>query len=177
MIDKIEEIQATFAKENLRFAGEELDTIIGTASNHAERFTIKGPVDGHELQRDQRFSFYGRWANYTNKRTGKTERQFHFKTVVPLNQYGGALNQYGSIPGRKNKGWARKRKQFFVESKGKTLLMRPKGRDDQIVVGVVAKNPVYKKRFPFYKIADGLIRRVFPKEMNKALKKALATAR
>lgn len=90
MIDKIEEIQATFAKENLRFAGEELDTIIGTASNHAERFTIKGPVDGHELQRDHRFSFYGRWANYTNKRTGKTERQFHFKTVVPLKPIGRA---------------------------------------------------------------------------------------
>lgn len=90
MIDKIEEIQATFAKENLRFAGEELDTIIGTASNHAERFTIKGPVDGHELQRDQRFSFYGRWAKYTNKRTGKTERQFHFKTFVPLKPIGRA---------------------------------------------------------------------------------------
>ena len=98
-------------------------------------------------------------------------------TVVPMNRYGGALNAYGSIPGRKNKGWARKRKQFFVESKGKTLLMRPKGRDDQIVVGVVARNPVYKKKFPFYKIADGLIKRVFPKEFNKSLKKALATAR
>ena len=98
-------------------------------------------------------------------------------TVVPMNQYGGALNNYGSIPGRKQKGWAKRRKQFFVESKGKTLLMRPKGRDDQIVVGVVAKNPVYKKRFPFYKIADGVVTRVFPKEFSKALKQALATAR
>ena len=98
-------------------------------------------------------------------------------TVVPLNQYGGALNAYGSIPARKNKGWAKKRKQFFVESKGKTLLMRPKGRDDQIVVGVLTDNPVYKKRFPFYKIASGVVTRVFPKELNKSLKKALATAR
>lgn len=88
MLDRIEEVNATFEKEKLRFAGEELDTIIGTARNHSDRFTIKGPVDGFELQRDQRFSFYGRWANYTNKRTGKTERQFHFKTVVPLQPIG-----------------------------------------------------------------------------------------
>ena len=99
------------------------------------------------------------------------------KTVVPLNQYGGALNQYGSIPSRKQKGWAKKRKQFFVESKGKTLLMRPKGRDDQVVVGVMTDNPVYKKRYPFYEVAGGVVKRVFPKEFKRALAEALRTAR
>ena len=99
------------------------------------------------------------------------------KTVVPLNQYGGKLNAYGSIPARKSRGWAKKHKQFFVESKGKTLLMRPKGRDDQAVVGVMTDNPVYKKRYPFYEIADGVVKRVFPKEFNRALAEALRTAR
>jgi hypothetical protein len=96
-------------------------------------------------------------------------------TVVPMNQYGGALNKYGSIPGRRAKGWANKRKQFFVESKGKTLLMRPSGRDDQVVVGVITSNPVYKKKFPFFIIAQGLVKRVFPREMDKGLKRAIAT--
>ena len=97
--------------------------------------------------------------------------------VVPLNQYGGKLNKSGNIPSRKAKGWAKRNKQFFVESKGKTLLMRPKGKDDQIVVGVIAKNPRYKKLFPFYRIAESVVAKYFPREFSKALTKALATAR
>ena len=99
------------------------------------------------------------------------------KTVVPLNEYGGKLNKYGSIAGRRTNGWANRHKQFFVKSKGKTLLMRPQGRDDQVVVGVMKHNPVYKRKFPFFQIAGGVVKRMFPREFNKALAHALRTAR
>ena len=43
---------------------------------------IKGQADDDELKTDQEYRFYGRWTSYKNKRTGDTERQFHFSSFV-----------------------------------------------------------------------------------------------
>lgn len=80
------EITATFERERMRFAGDEIDTIIGIAripSCPSETIiTIKGPCAPDELQPNCEYVFFGHWSSYKNKRTGQTEKQFHFSSFV-----------------------------------------------------------------------------------------------
>lgn len=85
MAARLEEITATFLGERMRFANEDGDTIIGRAWMNGDaniQIAIKGQADIDELQPEQTYRFYGRWTNYTNKRTQQTEKQFAFQSFV-----------------------------------------------------------------------------------------------
>lgn len=85
------EITATYFGERFRFANGSGDVIVGDAE-YADNLaaaigpslvTVKGPDDeGRPLRQNRTYRFYGRWSNYTNKRTNETEKQFHFATYV-----------------------------------------------------------------------------------------------
>lgn len=80
-----EELTATYLAERFRFANPAGDVVIIDA--HANStingpVTLKGPAEIDELQRNQTYRFYGHWSSYKNKRTGKTEQQFHFTSFT-----------------------------------------------------------------------------------------------
>ena len=94
-----EEITATFISERHRFANDDCDVIIGEARLSPTResesgqldlddiddcpfITVKGPSLDGELRTGQEYVFFGCWTSYTNKRTGKTEKQFAFNSFV-----------------------------------------------------------------------------------------------
>ncbi len=96
------EIVATYQTQAFRFENANGDVVVGKArqqidesdngssgdngsngSTHGEIITIKGQEDqGCQLLRNKQYRFFGRWRDYTNRRTGKTERQFHFDSYV-----------------------------------------------------------------------------------------------
>ena len=83
----IEEIEAIYHGESFRWG----ETLVGQVelANGSRRpgvepwISVKGEADPDELQDRQRYRFYGRFSNYINKRTGKSETPFHFQTFVP----------------------------------------------------------------------------------------------
>jgi exodeoxyribonuclease V alpha subunit len=88
------ELTAIFETERHRFENADGDTIIGTArpvnGKVADPIAIKGKADRGELQQHLSYRFYGHWSDYKNPRTGKTERQFAFKTFVASQPHGRA---------------------------------------------------------------------------------------
>lgn len=76
----MEEITAVFCEERHRWD----QTIVGAAQMDVDGETvgisIKGTADLDELHRSATYRFYGKWTNYTNRRTGREERQFVFST-------------------------------------------------------------------------------------------------
>ncbi len=89
------------------------------------------------------------------------------------------LNTFGNIAGRK-RGLVKGNKQFIATIKGITgVWARTGGKKKQGVKLLVAfeKEVSYKKRFPFFKIANGVARNKFPRNFNKALERAFATMR
>lgn len=88
MAKKLIEITATYIGERIRFEGP-IDTVIGTATtNEGEQITVKGPEDDGEPGQHQTYRFYGSWSSYENKYTGKTEKQFVWKTFVHCEPHG-----------------------------------------------------------------------------------------
>jgi len=81
------EITGRFITERFRFESRdpsEYDTII--ADIHIDgtdgETTIKGRANVDELTSNMQYRFFGKWSNYKNTRTGKTEKQFHFNSFV-----------------------------------------------------------------------------------------------
>lgn len=82
----LEEIEAVYHGETFRWG----ETIVGQVElcngsrlpNLDPWISIKGEADDDELEPRRRYRFYGRFSNYTNRRTGITEKQFHFQTFV-----------------------------------------------------------------------------------------------
>jgi hypothetical protein len=95
---KLIELSAIFDCERFRFENADGDVIIADAQlvngscpdSNDPHITIKGKADLDELRRKQTYRFYGQWSNYQNKRTGKTEKQFHFQTFVEAAPHGRA---------------------------------------------------------------------------------------
>lgn len=109
-----EEITARFEYERFRFENPSGDVIIGDAwlcngngngsetdhnddpfgfndDNDGRSITIKGEADIDELKHGCDYRFLGRWTTYENRRTGQTEKQFHFSSFVasaPLSREG-----------------------------------------------------------------------------------------
>jgi len=96
-------------------------------------------------------------------------------TGVPVNA---RLNKFGNIPGRR-KGLIKKKKQFISTINGVAGVWERVGRGGKTLKLITAfkKTVQYKKRFPFYKIIQGVVKGRFNKHMSKRLKFALATAR
>jgi exodeoxyribonuclease V alpha subunit len=88
------EITAIFDRERLRFENADGDTIIGDArivnGEVGPAVTIKGKAESGDLQQHLAYRFYGHWTEYHNKRTGKLEKQFAFKTFVASQPHGRA---------------------------------------------------------------------------------------
>lgn len=85
MAAKLQEITATFLREDFRFANPEGDTIVGTVWVNGEvnkELSIKGQADLDELLPQQTYRFYGTQGSYKNKRTGVTSPQFIFQSFV-----------------------------------------------------------------------------------------------
>lgn len=83
------EITATYQSERIRFPGDEIDTVIGVVrlpatspDTYDSMVTIKGPAAVDELREGCDYVFFGHWSTYKNKRSGQTEKQFHFSSFV-----------------------------------------------------------------------------------------------
>jgi len=89
------------------------------------------------------------------------------------------LNAYGNIPGKKT--GIIKAKDFKATIGGKTAIWKRTGRkgNKKLVpqVWLDTKAPQYKKRFPFYRIAEGVVKNVYHREFTKSLRHAVRTAR
>lgn len=104
---RIEEITATIIDERFRFGEGDEPTVILDATGAAEgtaapcRFALKGKAENGDPAKHMTYRFYGRWTNYTNQRTGDTERQFHFKTFVKATPLGraGVIKYLTAAPG------------------------------------------------------------------------------
>lgn len=85
------ELTAIFEFQRFLFENADGNTIIADARIvDGDRITIKGMANPGELQQHLSYRFYGHWTEYDNKRTGKAEKQFHFKTFVQSQPHGRA---------------------------------------------------------------------------------------
>lgn len=93
---KLQEIEGRFHGENFRFG----DTLVGSIAlingsqekaakvgHCGQMIAIKGMAEPDELEWRQSYRFFGRFSDYRNKRTGVTEKQFHFQTFVPARSH------------------------------------------------------------------------------------------
>lgn len=78
------ELTCVYLHELHRFQNTTSDVIIATARPQDSEceIKIKGPAEIGDLTPRLCYRFYGQWSNYHNKRTGQTEQQFHFRTLV-----------------------------------------------------------------------------------------------
>ena len=96
MAAQLQELSAIFDSERFRFENADGDVVIGEAklvngsmpANGDPWITIKGKADLDELRRHQTYRFYGRFVDYTNRRSGVTEKQFAFNTFVEAEPHG-----------------------------------------------------------------------------------------
>jgi len=91
------------------------------------------------------------------------------------------LNQYGNIMGiwsgaGSNKTLT-KAKNKFANKAGVWHKTGGKRNPKIKLIAAFVRSATYKKRFPFYKIADGVARSQFKKNLRQSLHRALTTAR
>ena len=82
---RLQEITAVYIDERFRFSNPSGDVIIGEIETDdliGGSLSIKGEADVGELIPFQKYTFYGKFSSYKNKRTGITEKQFHFNSFV-----------------------------------------------------------------------------------------------
>ena len=85
------------------------------------------------------------------------------------------LNKFGNIPGLKG-GYKLKKGQYKAKINNTSgVWERTKTRTKLIIL--FTKSATYKKRFPFYKIADGVARKKFLRNFKISLSRAMRTAR
>jgi hypothetical protein len=87
-----QEIEARFVEERFRFSDEAMIASARLCSSSVEAakaagvvattISIKGDAEVDELKPGLTYRFYGRWADYKNKRSGLTEKQFCFTSFV-----------------------------------------------------------------------------------------------
>ena len=108
---------------------------------------------------------------------GGTRRTKGGTTAVPTKN--ARLNKYGNIPGRR-KGLVKRKTEFIATIKGQAGVWRRTGRGRKQVqlIHAFIKNPSYPAgRWPFYRIAKGVVDNKFKRNFHKALSQALRTAR
>lgn len=116
---------------------------------------------------------YLRWQIEGGVQTRPITKAKHL--LVPVTA---KLNQYGNIKGRRSGVIKKKKRQFIGTIHGVEGVWERinRGRNVKLVVAFAPKVR-YQKRFPFYKIAGGVVRNTFRKHMERRLARALATAR
>ena len=96
MAAKLQEISVVYDREKFRFENANGDMIIaearlvnGSADGKTDPWvTIKGNAEVDELTRGSSYRLYGKFVSYTNKRSGRTEKQFAFQTFVESQPHG-----------------------------------------------------------------------------------------
>ena len=99
------------------------------------------------------------------------------KIAVPITR-NKTLNKFGNIPGKKS-GLVKGAKEFIATIGNTTGVWKkgPKGRGPILLIKFHNSVTYNKKLFPFYKIGRGYIKSTYDKHLNKALFKALRTAK
>ena len=79
---KVVEVKGVFLGERFRFENPNGDVIVGDVQEEGgeNRISVKGQADYGELIEHIPYVFVGQWGEYTNRRTGRTERQFSFQS-------------------------------------------------------------------------------------------------
>jgi len=85
------------------------------------------------------------------------------------------LNKYGNIPMRK-KGLIKNKRQFIQTINGVSGVWE-KSKSGLKLMVAFEKTVNYEKRFPFYKIAEGVARKKFQRNFQRTLRRAIQTAR
>ena len=85
------------------------------------------------------------------------------------------LNKFGNIPMRK-KGLIKNKKQFIQTINGVSGVWERSKQGTKLMVAF-ENSVTYKKRFPFFKIAEGVARKKFQRNFKKSLARAMASAR
>lgn len=75
---KLQEIEGRYIGEKFRFG----DCLVGSINHGEGIMTIKGDAEQDEMIIGATYRFFGRFSDYTNRRTRVTEKQFHFQTFV-----------------------------------------------------------------------------------------------
>ena len=85
------------------------------------------------------------------------------------------LNKYGNISMRK-KGLIKNKKQFIQTINGLSGVWERSKHGTKLMVAF-ENSVTYKKRFPFYKIAEAVARKKFQRNFKKSLARAMRSAR
>jgi hypothetical protein len=85
------------------------------------------------------------------------------------------LNKFGNIPMRK-KGLIKNKKQFIQTINGLSGVWEKSKHGTKLMVAF-ENSVTYKKRFPFYKIAEAVARKKFQRNFKKSLARAMRSAR
>jgi hypothetical protein len=79
------------------------DIVTAAGVDPCEPVSIKGEADPNEIQVNATYRFFGHWAPYDNRRTGRREQQFAFRTFVQHIPHDAAgIADYLSNAGRGN---------------------------------------------------------------------------
>ncbi len=106
---------------------------------------------------------------------GGTERRKKNRLVAPVDK--ARTNAHGNITGKRRGTFIRKRD--WVETyKGVTGVWTQKGKNGPVRLVHVFKNSMqYKKQWPFHRLAQRSVQKNFPRFMDRALDRALRSAR
>lgn len=144
--------------------------------NHPTPFTIKGIAIKRATKRDQVARVFIRpiQAAYLRYQIeGGTRRSTGKGLGVPTQS--ARLNKYGNIPGRR-KGLIKKKSQF-IATIGTTTGVWERTRRGLKLIVFMAPAVEYEKRFPFYRIGEGVIKNRWRKYFHAAIQHAIRTAR
>lgn len=99
------------------------------------------------------------------------------RTNIPVPTRQAKLNKYGNIGGQGKNRLIKKKSQYIGNINGTDgVWERTRSGKSKLIVAF-RQSVKYKKKFPFYKIADGVARNKFKKNLAISLKRALRTAR
>lgn len=118
-------------------------------------------------------------ADYLKYQIDGGTRQTGRKIPVPFTQ-NARLNKFGNIPNKRKGLIKRPAKQFITKIGGVSGVFEKSGRGGKQLKLIIAfeDSVTYdKKPFPFYKIGKGYINSVYSRNLAKAFKRAMRTAR
>jgi hypothetical protein len=139
-------------------------TVKGFRVVKAKKYKLRGSV---EIQPN-------RWKYLKYQVEGGTRTK---NVLVPTSK--AKLNAYGNIAGKRT-GLVKKKTQFLGTINGTTGLWQKTGGKrnpkTSLLIGL-RKSASYQKKFPFAKIAQGVARSKFQKNLRRELARAMRTAR
>ena len=144
------------------------------------RFTINGFQVKKSTKRNLTavvFIEAKRWKYLKYQVLGGTRRPKGKAIGLPTSNV--KLNKFGNVPG-KRRGLVKNKRQFIATIGGITGVWEKRGgkRNPQLrLMHAMEPNAQYRKRFPFYKIVEGVVRSKFVRRFNKRMAGALRTAR